>query len=197
MKQNPVINPRNNMPEFPQSAAPSQTAQLSTERETSSIPKTGSESKWVYPSPQQFYHALLRRNKAADEEAMDSVVFVHNKVNEDSWDQVMQWEALYAHQCKEPSLQRFVGKSEEMSIKARVYDFFNREGVLFDRHDWFVDRCGIKSVRYIIDYYDTSNTSLSDGAFDVKIDVRPAPDSAQAVWDRIRKPVIDLFKKYS
>ena len=184
------------MPDLPQTAAPEQALNLSTVRETSSIPKTGSESKWVYPSPQQFYHALLRKNKSADEESMDSVVFVHNQVNEDSWRQVMEYEALYQHQCKEPSLQRFVGKSEEMSFKAKARKFFGFQATLFDRHDWFVDRCGIKSVRYIIDYYDTSNTDLTDrgGQFDVMIDARPAPDSVQAVWDRIRKPMIDLAK---
>ena len=100
------------MPDFPQTAAPEQKLNLSTDRETSSIPKTGSESKWEYPSAQQFYHALLRRNKTAEEDVMDSIVFVHNRVNEDSWQQVMEWESLYAHQCREPSLQRFVGKSE-------------------------------------------------------------------------------------
>lgn len=179
------------MPDFPQTAAPEQKLNLSTDRETSSIPKTGSESKWEYPSAQQFFHALLRRNKTAEEDVMDSIVFVHNRVNEDSWQQVMEWESLYAHQCREPSLQRFVGKSEDFSIKARIRKFFGFPGTLFDRHDWFVDRCGLKSVRYIIDYYDTP-----DGPFGVKIDARPAPDSVQAVWDRVRKPVLDFCAKY-
>ena len=128
---------------------------------------------------------------------MDAVVLVHNKVNEESWSQVMEYEKLYAHECKEPSLQRFVGKSEDPSVKSWIRGSLGLGGgeVLFDRHDWFVDRCGIKSVRYIIDYYDTSGTDHADGRFNVRIDTRPAPDSMEAVWDRIRKPVMDWWSR--
>jgi len=194
--KNPIINPRNMMPDLPQTPGQGQTKVLSTEREVSSIPKTGSDGvKWEYPSPQQFYNALLRRNKTAEEETMDSVVHVHNVVNEDSWKQVLEWEIM--HECREPSLQRFVGKSEEPSIKARLRQSLGllRGEELFDRHDWYVDRCGKKTVRYIIDYYDTSactNSNPSD--FNVRIDTRPAPDSVGAVWDRIRKPFMDFLK---
>lgn len=194
---NPIVNPRNNMPDFPQSLATNQTAPLSTKREVSSIPKTGSaSSNWEYPSPQQFFHALLRRNKTAEEDSMESVVYVHNQVNEDSWRAVLQWERLHEDSCKTPSLQRFVGKSEEPSLKHRFREFFGllKGEELFDRHDWFVDRCGHKSVRYIIDYYDTSNAPGRGDEFDVRIDVRPAPDSMGAVWDMIRKPVHDWFR---
>jgi cytochrome c heme-lyase len=193
---NPILNPLNMMPELPQSAAAGQKKLLSTEREVSSIPKTGADnSKWEYPSPQQFFHALLRRNKEAEEEEMDAVVFVHNKVNEQSWDQILDWESEYAHQCKEPSLQRFVGNSEKLSPIARIRTTFLGD-VLFDRHDWFVDRCGMRSVRYVIDYYDTSDTPEADGRFNVKIHARPALDSPQAVWDRIRVPVKRWFRDW-
>jgi cytochrome c heme-lyase len=198
-RNNPIINPRNMMPEIPQTPATNQTKNLSTERAVSSIPKTGAPAgqTWEYPSPQQFYNALLRRNKTAQEDTMDSVVHVHNAVNEDSWKQVVEWESM--HQCREPSLQRFVGKSEEPSIKARLrkaFGLLNGEE-LFDRHDWFVDRCGTKTVRYIIDYYDTSGTPGIDdpSGFNVRIDTRPAPDSIGAVWDRIRKPFIDIANR--
>ncbi len=193
-----IVNPRNNMPEFPQSSAAAQKCPLSTKRETSSIPKTGAESssKWEYPSPQQFFHALLRRNKSAEEESMESVVHVHNQVNEESWQTVLQWERMHQKTCETPSLQRFVGKSQEPSIKYSIREFFgmlNGEQ-LFDRHDWFVDRCGQKSVRYIIDYYDTSEAkSKATNEFDVRIDARPAPDSPGALWDIIRKPIHDFF----
>jgi cytochrome c heme-lyase len=189
---NPIVNPRNNMPDLPQTAAGIQQGVLSTKREVSSIPKTSTDgSKWEYPSPQQFFHALLRRNKTAEEESMDAVVYVHNQVNEDSWRAVLAWERLHSDTCKEPSLQRFVGKSEEPSLKYKMREFFGRLNgeELFDRHDWFVDRCGQKSVRYIIDYYDTTNAPTVKGdEFNVRIDVRPAPDSAGALWDIIRRP---------
>lgn len=41
----------------------------------------------------------------------------------------------------------------------------------FDRHDWYVDRCG-KKIRYIIDYYATEN---EDGESTYYCDCRPAP----------------------
>jgi cytochrome c heme-lyase len=195
-QNNPIINPRNMMPDLPQSAAEGQRKQLSKEREISSIPKTGSDDKkWEYPSPQQFYHALLRRNKTAEEEYMDSVVSVHNQVNEDSWKQILDWEAEYAHQCKEPSLQRFVGNFEKTSPAAWIRTKMFGE-VLFDRHDWFVDRCGLRSVRYVIDYYDTSNTKNADKNVDVKIHARPAIDSVQDALDRVKVPVKRWFRNW-
>eukprot|EP00435_Cladocopium_sp_Y103_P024375 s2801_g6.t1 len=77
-----VLNPRNMMPEMPQTAAATQSMDLKKDREVSSIPKTGEAGNWVYPSPQQFYHALLRKNKEAEAEAMDDVVYAHNVTNE-------------------------------------------------------------------------------------------------------------------
>ena len=201
--KNPIldnVNPRNMMPELPQTRATNQQTLLSTQREVSSIPKTGSVGNWEYPSPQQFFHALLRRNKTAEEETMDAVVFVHNQVNEDSWKQVLEYEKLYEKQCKQPSLQRFVGKSEEPSPKSwlRSKLGLGNGEVLFDRHDWFVDRCGLRSVRYIIDYYDTSETPDADpNGFNVRIDTRPALDSFDAMYNRIRKPVLDVWNKWT
>lgn len=51
----------------------------------------------------------------------------------------------------------------------------------FDRHDWVVDRCG-RHVRYIIDYYGC--VPEKDNSVPIYLDVRPALDSFQAVWDR-------------
>lgn len=186
-QKNPILNPRNMMPEISQERPEGQKNELSTVREPSTIPMTASESTWTYPSPQQFYNALLRRNKTAEEDMMDDVVHVHNGVNEESWKQVLEWEAMHASECATPSLQRFVGKSEEPSLKARWNEFFGIGGVLFDRHDWFVDRCGKQSVRYIIDYYDTADLPGSDPrGINVRIDTRPALDTVGAVWDRIK-----------
>ena len=61
--------------------------------------------------------------------------------------------------------------------------FYFRYELPFDRHDWIVDRCG-KDVRYVIDYYD-------GGSVDAKykfaiLDVRPAMDSWENVWDRMK-----------
>ncbi|KAG0725882.1 Cytochrome c-type heme lyase [Chionoecetes opilio] len=53
----------------------------------------------------------------------------------------------------------------------------------FDRHDWIVDRCG-KEVRYIIDYYDGGSVDPENHRF-AMLDVRPAMDSFENVWDRM------------
>ena len=83
---------------------------------------------------------------------MESVVHVHNGVNEDSWRQVLEWEHMFHRStCAKPTLQRFVGKSEEPSLKSRFVKFTHNNESLFYRHDWFVDRCGVESARYIID----------------------------------------------
>lgn len=68
---------------------------------------------------------------------------------------------------------------------------FSRYELPFDRHDWIVDRCG-KNVRYIIDYYD-------GGVVDEKykfalLDVRPAMDSFDNIWDRMK--VFYMRRKY-
>lgn len=59
---------------------PGQRVPLSTDRAVSNIPKGGTEGTWVFPSPQMFYNALMRKGKGDDvtEEDMDSVVSVHN-----------------------------------------------------------------------------------------------------------------------
>ncbi|OMH82453.1 putative cytochrome c heme lyase [Zancudomyces culisetae] len=51
----------------------------------------------------------------------------------------------------------------------------------FDRHDWYVDRCG-KEVRYVIDYYELPS---EDGNPAFSLDVRPALDSFEALFSRI------------
>lgn len=53
----------------------------------------------------------------------------------------------------------------------------------FDRHDWIIDRCG-KEVRYVIDYYDGGQ--VSDDYKFALLDVRPAMDSVENVWDRMK-----------
>jgi hypothetical protein len=50
--------------------------------QASSIPKGGTAGTWTYPSPQMFYNALVRKDKAHDvtPHDMESVVSVHNGV---------------------------------------------------------------------------------------------------------------------
>ncbi|XP_042627785.1 holocytochrome c-type synthase-like isoform X2 [Cyprinus carpio] len=78
-----------------------------------------------------------------------------------------------------PSLLRFGGKAKDFSPRARFRHWMGHE-LPFDRHDWIIDRCG-KEVRYVIDYYDEGQMAKH-----TILDVRPAFDSLEAVWDRMK-----------
>lgn len=174
------------MPSLPQTRAASQKDDLPKDRETSTIPKAGETGNWVYPSPQQFYNALLRKNKEADETAMVDVIRVHNVTNEKTWHLILDWEKRYQKTCPTPSLLRFVGRSEELSLGAMWSRALSYRGVPFDRHDWYLDRCGQKEVRYVIDYYDDPK---SKDEMQIHIDVRPAFDTPGAAFDRLCSPL--------
>ena len=180
---NQKIDPRNNMPvAASQSMAPGQRRKISTERQRSTIPKSGvssaEASTWTYPSPQMFYNSLVRKGKATDctEDDMESVVSVHNAMNEDTWRRVVAWERLHVHECRDPMLLRFLGRPDDLSPLAWAR-YLTGGGKPFDRHDWYVDRCG-QQVRYVIDYYFHEDKAGTPGQFDLV--VRPAADSVGA-----------------
>ena len=55
------------MPPSSQEPLPDQPFALSTDRQTSSIPKSGSdETNWVYPSQQMFFNAMVRKVSIAE-----------------------------------------------------------------------------------------------------------------------------------
>ena len=93
------IDPTNQMPSNPhQLPAPGQEVPLSTERVVSNIPKGGTDKDtWVYPSPQMFWNALVRKGKVegATEEDMSVVVAIHNNMNENTWKAVRAWEEIH------------------------------------------------------------------------------------------------------
>lgn len=180
----------NLMPSTPnQLPSPGQKQPLSTDRVKSSIPKAGEdgEETWTYPSPQMFYNSLKRKGKAdgVQESDMDTVVHVHNNMNERTWKEVMNWEKRYhCHECENPKLKRFQGKPHDLSPAARFRTWFRGYPMPFDRHDWVLDRCGQGEARYIIDYY------YRDGPDPIEIHVRPAIDSVSAALDRLRNGAI-------
>lgn len=184
------------MPVLPQTPAAAQTVDLSKERETSSIPKADEQGNWVYPSPQQFYHALLRREKNPEADCMDAVVRVHNVTNDITWNLILDWERAHEKSCPTPKLLRFVGRSMDLSLGAWWSRSLSYRGVPFDRHDWFVDRCGQKVVRYVIDYYDDPHAGDSQG-LDISIEARPAFDSVGAAFDRLRRPVWQVRRMWT
>lgn len=182
------IDPRNMMPPPNQRPAPDQPFPLPTDRVISNIPKAGTDENWVYPSQQMFWNAMLRKGwRWKDEEIeardMDNIIKIHNANNEQAWKEVLKWEAMHARECTNPKLKRFGGKATEYSPRAKIRNWMGYE-LPFDRHDWIVDRCG-KDVRYIIDYYDGGNVNMENYEFSL-LDVRPALDSFEAFWDRMK-----------
>jgi cytochrome c heme-lyase len=64
---------------------------LSTERETSSIPRLEGD-RWVYPSESQFFAAMARKNHDPQTKDMKVIVPIHNAVNERTWYEILKWE---------------------------------------------------------------------------------------------------------
>ena len=97
----PPVDPTNQMPAAPaQVPSPGQRMPLSTERVVSTITKGGTESTWLYPSPQMFWNALVRKGKAEDvqEGEVDMVVSIHNEMNERAWKQLLERRRPPPHQ---------------------------------------------------------------------------------------------------
>ncbi|KAI5838737.1 cytochrome c/c1 heme-lyase [Morchella snyderi] len=149
------MNPLNFMfSNLPQTRAPGQKLVLPTEREVSSIPRGAdrAEGNWEYPSPQQMYNAMKRKgNDHIPEDAVESMVAVHNFLNEGAWGEIVEWErqfgggvinALREKQLEDaeremqmqsegrqqpwPRLMRFQGRSKELTPKARILQMLGR-----------------------------------------------------------------------
>ena len=153
-----------------QSRASNQSVILPTSRSTSSIPRGDVEANWEYPSPQQMYNAMLRKGyDDTPEDAVESMVAVHNFLNEGAWAEIEGWEARFSKglsygwrscrrgeegfvqerikESEKPRLARFMGRPGDMTPKARMLDVLGRVWPSqfageppFDRHDWYVRR---------------------------------------------------------
>jgi cytochrome c heme-lyase len=96
------MNPLNNMPAFlSNERAETQTQDLPLSRERSTIPKADG-SLWEYPSPQQMYNAMLRKGyEDTPVDAVESMVSVHNFLNEGAWAEIMGWERRFSRGLSE------------------------------------------------------------------------------------------------
>jgi cytochrome c heme-lyase len=140
-------------------------------------------------------HAALKRKGKGDdvsEQDMDAVVLAHNSMNEITWKEVWTWEQLHRDECRDPTLLRFRGRPDDLSPLARMFWLFGGS-LPFDRHDWYVDRCG-KEVRYVIDFYFDEDKAGSPDAFHIV--VRPALDSPSAAIDRMKMQIYKTFAAY-
>lgn len=190
--QNQELNPNNMMPDIKNAPHPDQSITLDTKKTNSSILKSDGKSVWEYPSPQQFYNALKRKGWDTREDDVETMVNIHNFLNEECWKQVIDWENKYHCECSnDRTLVKFRGRPTELSPKARLFTLFGVEKP-FDRHDWTIDRCG-KSVRYVIDYYGGDEVEV-DGSPVFYCDVRPALDSPGAFVDRAKSTFEGLRK---
>jgi len=118
---------------------------------------------------------------------MSAVIAIHNAVNEKTWQDILRYEGLHAEECATPKLIHFAGRPGELSPKARVLGWTGRTEP-FDRHDWYVDRCGTP-VRYVVDFYDGKPSPTHPIA--IHIDARPEI-SFGGVADRLRLWARDL-----
>lgn len=195
---NNELNPLNNMPNLSSQKAPGQTIDLPTERTLSTIPRGEKEDEgvWEYPSPQQMFNAMLRKGGGEiPEDAVESMVDIHNFLNEGAWQEILKWEEPYtAETRRDPRLLRFTGRPDAMSPRAQMLQMLGKlfpatygTPPPFDRHDWTVLRATEsgewREVRYVIDYYSAEDDDDGSPAF--VLDVRPALDSFGAARDRI------------
>ncbi|ANB15548.1 holocytochrome c synthase CYC3 [Sugiyamaella lignohabitans] len=207
------INPLNNMPDLSSQRAPGQKLALPTERTMSSIPKgtANGDGVWEYPSPQQMLNAMIRKGGGEiPEDAVESMVDVHNFLNEEAWEEILKWEEPYTKKSTvSPRLLKFTGRPDDMSPRAQMLQMLGKVFPAkygtqppFDRHDWTVLRASStkdqqqqdwQQVRYVIDYYAGPDTD--DGMPTFILDVRPALDSVSSAVDRFDKVTDGILAK--
>ncbi|KKY18326.1 putative cytochrome c1 heme lyase [Phaeomoniella chlamydospora] len=94
---------------------------LPLEREISSIPRGDAESNWEYPSPQQMYNAMLRKGYTDTPiDAVESMVAVHNFLNEGAWQEIVGWERIFGRGLKEGWKKCSMGEENMAMAQARA-----------------------------------------------------------------------------
>ncbi|KAG0683541.1 holocytochrome c synthase [Pichia californica] len=205
------LNPLTNMPyDISTSKLPGQTIDLPTNRTFSTIPRGDDKSQgvWEYPSPQQMFNAMIRKGKGdVPEDAVESMVNIHNFLNEGAWEEIEDWEKPYTLKTNtQPRLLKFTGRPDTISPRARYYNLMSKifpesygTELPFDRHDWTVLRSdgngGWDEIRYVIDYYSGGDDPFGLPSF--YLDVRPGLDNIDNAiqrfnhWKTTMKPLWD------
>ncbi|EHY55526.1 cytochrome c heme-lyase [Exophiala dermatitidis NIH/UT8656] len=140
---------------------------------------TSSTGNWIYPSEQQFFQAVMRKQTASNPSdllsSISHIIPIHNAVNERAWALIKTWEGDSSASCGGPKLRSFQGLgSGAKSPKARVKSLLGYTAP-FDRHDWTVERCDGSTVEYVIDFYQgKSDPNVQQkGGLNFYLDVRP------------------------
>lgn len=81
------------IPRSTSSGATSAACPVNNETETGADPKTGN---WVYPSEKMFFEAMKRKGHDTRAADMQTVVPIHNAVNERAWKEIKEWEKPYS-----------------------------------------------------------------------------------------------------
>jgi len=109
--------PSASAPSAPSTAGILGSLRLGTQREVSTIPRTGATSEpapsakdarpannegetgadkktgnWIYPSEQMFFEAMKRKAFNPEQADMKTIVPIHNAVNERAWMEIKEWE---------------------------------------------------------------------------------------------------------
>jgi cytochrome c heme-lyase len=144
------LNPLNFIPSNLSNAPlAEQSYSLPLSRELSTIPKGDGSGNWEYPSPQQMYNAMLRKGYTdTPADAVESMVHIHNFLNEGAWAEILEWERRFGRglakgwqECQRgemgtihsastgtdwkedappPQLVKFMGKPGELTPRARM-----------------------------------------------------------------------------
>lgn len=146
-----------------------------------------------------FYNALARKGKLNDnneeQDMMETVVALHNDMNETSWRKVLQWEAVVVGKknekeiSNETKLLKFQGRPSDLSPKAWCKHYLLGHPLPFDRHDWVVLRADGTTARYVLDYY-YNEIEEDDGDTNTSSSINPSPSSSQTLLVDVR-PALD------
>lgn len=163
---------------LPSSSAPAATRPANAEKDTGADKKTGN---WIYPSEQMFFEAMKRKSYNPDTADMQTIVPIHNAVNERAWAEIKAWEKDQGSEsCGGPRLASFSGLSSSLTPRAMWNTYVWGYKPPFDRHDWVVDRCGTK-VEYVIDFYAGKDEGRDGKELNFYLDVRPKLNSWEGV----------------
>jgi len=129
------------------------------------------------------FNAMARKGyEGTNSEDVPAMVSVHNWINEESWQKILQWESQYFPDNMEPHLVKFSGRPGKPTPKSYILTAMGYKPTAFDHHEWFVSRPEGGTRRYVIDYY-----GIGDDGLDFEIDVRPAVDDLSSLKARTMK----------
>jgi len=134
-----------------------------------------------------FFDAMKRKNYDPQARDMQSIVPIHNAVNERAWKEILDWEkGRGSEKCGGPKLVSFSGQATALTPKARFNSILGYTAP-FDRHDWVVDRCGTR-VEYVIDFYSGRDEGKVGKSLNFYLDVRPKLNT----WEGVRMRAANL-----